>query len=214
MFLSYLIPQFIANFSSPYNKHIAVYEEHGEMKLLVNGSPQSGRYIRALWKEALKKFHHTLPLNHILVLGLGGGTVINLLHGANPEALITAVDIDKVIIDIAKKYFKVDEMKEVSIIHEDAKRWITENQKNKYDCIVIDLFSGRHIPDFVTEEEFICSVTNMLTPSGCLYINYLQENEYEQLSEIVRKRIEKQFVVVKDCRTHYNRFFYAAQRKH
>src|SRR3990167_925734 len=97
---SYIYPQTIERFSTVYNHDIRVVEDHGKLKILVNGSPQSGPYIEKLWKNALRSFGFPKKIvpKSILVLGIAGGTVIHLLHQWYPEAKITAVDIDQTMI--------------------------------------------------------------------------------------------------------------------
>src|SRR3990167_4267490 len=95
---SYIFPQTILRTSSKYNSHIRINEERGKLKLLVNGSRESGEYIEKLWKEAFAAFGLGSGLNapqglppSILVLGVAGGTVIHLLHHMYPIATITGV---------------------------------------------------------------------------------------------------------------------------
>ena len=79
-FMSFF-PKTVLKISSRYNADIRVVREWSGMKLLVHGSPQSGSYIRMLWSRALRKFHvdSLQTIHSILVLGVGGGTVIDLL---------------------------------------------------------------------------------------------------------------------------------------
>src|SRR3989344_2102034 len=109
---SYIFPQTILRTSSKYNDDIRVNEERGKLKLLVNGSRESGEYIEKLWKEAFAAFGFgglgsVTP--SILVLGVAGGTVIHLLRRMFPAAAITGVDIDDVMLDIGRTYFGLGE---------------------------------------------------------------------------------------------------------
>src|SRR3989344_462699 len=99
-------PVLLFKTSSRFNPDIRVVREWGGMKLLVNGSRQSGPNIRKLWERAFRAFRLDAvgTIKSILVLGIGGGTVIELLSARFPTAAITAVDVDQTIIDIAKDY--------------------------------------------------------------------------------------------------------------
>jgi spermidine synthase len=193
-----------------YNKHIRVNDEFGMRKLLVNGSVQSGRYIQSLWKAAFKAFgiSKNLKWNTILVLGVGGGTVIELLHSQFPSARITGVDIDPMIIDIAKKFFLTADHSYIHFIAVDAKKYIRKNS-HRYDCIVIDIFIGNAVPEFVKTQEFITDCKKRLTPTGALCINYLQDREYGKKSDELVCVLKNVFSDVRDFRKANNRFFNA-----
>ena len=45
----------------------------------------------------------------IVEIGLGGGRTVSYLKGAMPDTAILAVEIDKDVVDLAKKYFKFAE---------------------------------------------------------------------------------------------------------
>jgi len=210
---SYFFPQAIVITGSPYNHLIRVNEEYGNLKLLVDGSRQSGAYIKKLWRKTFQAFG-LCPEFHahsILILGVGGGTVITLLHSLFPCAAIESVDIDPVILAIAKKYFLVDRIPRTTYHCMDAKEFIQKQKTKKirYDLIIVDLFSGRLIPEFVSDDTFLRSLRSLLHQDGILFINYLRELEYRKKSEIVFHILQTVFGNVKDYQIAYNRFFYA-----
>jgi len=188
-----------------------VNDEYGMRKLLVNGSVQSGRYIQSLWKGAIKKFgiSKDLAWKNILVFGVGGGTVIDILHEKFPNARITAVDIDPMIIDIAKKYFLTRDCSYIRFVSADAKAYVTKTEK-QYDCIVIDIFIGNAVPDFVKTKEFIGNCRKGLSPNGVLLVNYLQDREYGEKSKEFNRTLQSIFSRVLDYRRANNRFFNAS----
>jgi len=199
---SYLIPQAIARFSTKYNEDIRVIEESGKLKLLVNGSRQSGVYIEWLWKKAFSVFGLG-SYQSILVLGVGGGTVIHLLHKRYPDAYITAVDIDPTMIDIGVKYFGLGGVPNLTLVTADAKNFkITR----AYDLVVVDLFIGRHIPDFVSSVAFLKRLEG-----STVIINYLRELEYKEKSQKLQTLLEKIFPVVKNYQIARNSFYFVVK---
>ncbi len=210
--LSYLIPQVVARFSTLHNRDIRILEEKGKYKLLVNGSRQSGPYIQKLWQHAFTTFG-IIPspdVRSVLVLGVGGGTVIHLLHTLYSHAQITGVDIDDKMIAIGKKYFDLDNITGLSLIQSDAKTFVAHARvdKKKWDMVVVDIFVGATIPPFVAEESFLKDVSAILTPRGTLLINYLREREYMNLSDLLLDKLSTFFHSVKDTEIYFNRFFY------
>jgi spermidine synthase len=208
---TYLVPRVVGNFSSPYNRDIRILEEKGKNKLLVNGSRQSGDYIRMLWQHAFCKFG-IIPspdVRSILVLGIAGGTVIELTHAIYPDAIITGVDIDAQMVDIGKKYFGLGRVHGLTCIIADAQEYVRTAvaEKKQWDMVIVDLFIGATIPEFVYQNEFIRRLKRIVTPRGELVINYLRELQYLTLSARYRATLKKYFPRVEETDIYYNRFF-------
>lgn len=210
-FWSCLIPLTLLRTSSRYNRDIRVIEEWGKRRLLVNGSRQSGPTIEVLWKQAIDAFRlpHLPKKPSILVLGVGGGTVMKLLNKRWSEARFTAVDIDAAMIDIAKKFFGFDTFPHIRFVVGDALGFIRKATPKAYDCLVIDLFIGRIIPAFVSSPSFSQSLRRSLKPGGILLINYLREHDYQRKSDTLKTLLQKQFQEVADLPISNNRFFFA-----
>lgn len=209
--LSYIFPQTIFHASSKYNHDIRVIEERGELKLLVNGSRQSGKYIRELWEAALGLFRigRERKIKNILVFGVAGGTVIHLLHKRFPAARITGVDIDTVMIDIGKRYFGLDTIPVLRLVRDDAKHFV-RRPAQRFDLIIVDVFFGREIPAFVERSIFLRCLRYMLNNGGTVVINYLRELEYGMKSDKLMKTLQRIFPTVSDFGRYHNRFFAAA----
>lgn len=212
--LSYLIPQKVAEYHTSFNTYIRINEESGKMKLLVNGSPQSGSYIDVLWDAALGAFGITLKddIKTVLVLGTAGGTVIHKIHTLFSDASITGVEIDKKMIEIGKQYFNLGKIQQLMLIKGDAKVFVSQTVKKKrrYDLVIVDMSFGRVIPSFVTSQPFIHELKQLLTHSGSVLINYLRELEYQALSDSFKNRLEKEFLSVREHCIYRNRFFFGS----
>ena len=207
--LTYIFPRIILKTSSPYNRDIRVLEEVGRYKLLVNGSRQSGSYIAMLWRKTFQKFDIAgLPVSRILVLGVGGGSVFGLLQRLFPHAAVTGVDIDPMILAIARKYFKFSHMPHVRLVQADAQKFV--QRKKRHDLIIVDLFIGSHIPSFVTSDGFLIDLKRLLARDGRIVFNYLRELEYQKKSEQFFVKLRKIFAQVDEFRIERNRFFFAS----
>ena len=66
-------------------------------------------------------------------------------------------------------------------------------KKNTFDCIVIDLFIGRDIPDFVSSRDYLQAIHGLLSPDGFIFINYLKELEYGLKPSRMTKTLQKYF---------------------
>lgn len=210
---SYFYPHTLTRFSSKYNKDIHVVGVSWQNSLYVDGSAQSGLYIHRLWRTALKSFrinqHH--PPKNILICGVGGGTIIHLLHALYPNATMVGVDIDKDMIDVGRKYFGLGDIQTLTLIARDARDFIRDGIKKRilFDLIVIDIFIGKHLPPFLVEQSFWESVKNLLNEKGILLLNYLREDEYLSKSDKVERILTQLFTTVRDKIIYRNRFFLA-----
>ncbi len=212
---SYFYPHTLDRFSSKYNKDIHVVQVSRQNNLYVDGSAQSGLYIRRLWRTALKSFginRHNPPKN-ILVCGVAGGTVIHLLHALYPKALMVGVDIDNDMIDVGRKYFGLGCIPALTLITQDARDFIRDGIEKRitFDMIVIDIFIGKHLPPFLLEQSFWESVKKVLQTHGILLLNYLREDEYFAKSDKVANILINLFATVKDKKLYRNRFFFAVK---
>lgn len=127
--------------SSKFNKNIRVVRSLGlGTYIQVNGLTQSGGVVEQIWKSTLKKVSEK-DINNILILGLGGGTLAKLLRKKYPNAKITGVEIDKVMIELGKKYLDLDKHN-VDVKIEDAKTF----QFKKHDLVIVDMYSGDNFP--------------------------------------------------------------------
>ncbi|MFZ2202515.1 MAG: methyltransferase domain-containing protein, partial [Microgenomates group bacterium] len=92
---------------------------------------------------------HLLPKDYhpesILLLGLGGGSVIKYLRRRYPRARLTAVEIDPVMIEIARKHFQIDSVKNLKIVNQDAVAFI-KKAKEHYSLILVDCYQGHQTP--------------------------------------------------------------------
>ncbi len=130
------------------------------------------------------------PPQRILVLGLGGGTVVHLLRRFFPLSHITCVERDKEHINIAQTFFKIPS-KNVQLIHADAydflaERCLAENNKQKnekFDWIIDDVF--QHLSGEPEREKPFCGIFNLylscLTNDGLLSMNVIADKQYKQL---------------------------------
>lgn len=205
--LSYLFPQTVLRTSSRYNRDIRVNEENGTLKLLVNGARESGEYIRKLWKYAFSHFEKPKKSpQSILVLGIAGGTLIHELSDRYPHAKIAGVDIDQTMIDIGKRYFGLDAISNLRCICANARNFI-QRTKDRFDMIIVDLFIGPDVPDFVSSLSFQQKINRLLTKNGCVVVNYLRQPGYEEKATELEALLRNLYGDVELVDRYNNRFF-------
>jgi len=131
---------------SKYNGKIVVKKTLGlGTYIQVGGITQSGKLIEHIWKPVIKKISSKkLNIKSILILGLGGGTVVRILKKYFPKSKIVAVEIDSVMVELGKKYLGLSNS-DVDIKIADAKKF---NFK-KYDLVIVDTYLGGKCVDIL-----------------------------------------------------------------
>lgn len=113
-------------------------------------------------------FSHT---SDILLLGLGGGSIIKSLRDTfNHQGKITAIEIDPIVIDIAKNEFDIQQIQNMEIICEDAFSYMG-SCKTKYDVIIVDIFIDNQVPDQFYSEPFWKNISECLNKEAYVLFN-------------------------------------------
>lgn len=139
-----------------YNQNISLHLYFSQPTLIVDGLIESGNVLTNIWKKGLKNLLPKVFVPQtILLLGLGGGSNTLLVSGLFPEAKITAVEIDPLMVEISKKYFGVGKVKNLDIVIADALPFIQNLTTELYDLILVDCFEGKYIPKKLENLDFL-----------------------------------------------------------
>jgi spermidine synthase len=121
-------------------------------------------------KAAMIGLAFTDQVEHILVIGLGGGTIPMFLRKHYPNAHIDVVDVDPQIIALAKRYFNFREDDSLRAYLQDGRKFTTQIQK-PYDLIFLDAFTETGIPGHLATKEFLLALKKVLKLSGVIIAN-------------------------------------------
>ncbi len=160
---------------SPINGKLTVVKDFAwGIHIMAGGLTQSGGIAATIWQTTLKHLKRKQVVNNSLILGLGGGSIAKLIRKNWQNAVITGVDIDRTIVELGRKYMKLDSYG-VDIIIDDTQSFIKNLKPNykKYDLICIDMYIGDNFPKKFTKKAFLSSVKKMLTPNGVAVFNRL-----------------------------------------
>jgi hypothetical protein len=117
------------------------------------------------------------PVN-VLNLGLGGATLERAL--ANQSSLsITSVEVYPSVIDVAKRFFKLDH--NAHVVCQSAEIFI-KSTENRFDIIVCDLFVDEQNPDFLFSEHFYVQLKNITQTKSVVMLNIQAETDHQLLS--------------------------------
>jgi len=220
--LNFLTPQVLFDKPSKYNGEVKVIKILNTLKLRTDGVTQSANYKSQFakdgyWKAAAKILTTNNPKD-ILLLGLGGGTVINYLAEQLPNCNQVCVEIDDVVIEACNRYFDLSNIKNLIIVNADAFDFVAT--PNKYDCnkkfdaIFADTFRGGFFVKIPDLQLYLNQLKALLNPKGLVLFNYTfhkndQENINAFISEIKSVFGNCAFEVIRGAATTDNYLIYA-----
>ncbi len=142
-----------------------MYFQDGLIQNIVGAGNRSiSMYTYAL--EALS-FSYRPDLRKALVLGMGAGMVPMRLAGRGID--VTAVDIDGASLKAATEIFGFDPGK-VHTLQADARTYL-RTCPGGYDVVVVDLFHGDGVPDYLVTREFFNDLKHCLAAGGVAVFN-------------------------------------------
>ncbi len=113
----------------------------------------------------------------VLIVGLGGGSMVHFLQKHDPTVAVDAVEIDPVVVQLAERFFNLKPQKNVKLIVADGFEYFKKTQ-TKYDTIYMDAFLK---PSAETDEtgvplqlrtiQFYQQLQSRLTEGGCVVFN-------------------------------------------
>jgi spermidine synthase len=182
--LSFLLPVKIHQKKSVYSKNLEVTWNNGYLVLDSENTNYSYGSLQRVLKKGLKYigYERIREFQSILVLGVAGGSVIETLKKEIKfDGIITGVEIDPVVVELATKYFGLGKYNNVSIVIDDAFEFALKT-KEKYDLIIIDVFQDTAMPNFLFEDFFINRINFLLNVNGFILFNtmVLTKNDTER----------------------------------
>ncbi len=134
------------------------------------------------------------PPRSLLLLGLGGGTVLRQLRFFLPDTRMTAVEIDSGMIRLARKHMDIDSLA-LEIIQEDAYIFLRDNTR-RFDLVIDDLYrcgeTDVERPAPVTPDA-IAALREHLEPEGCLVMNFVLGGEHRKVHQAGRNAFCEHF---------------------
>jgi spermidine synthase len=111
----------------------------------------------------------------VLVLGLGGGAITKRFW-RDYDVIVDSVEIDPVVVDVARKYFWLPEDERSNVYIEDARRYV-QRARTTYDIVVVDAYYSDALPFHLTTQEFLTEVKSVMAPDGVLAYNVIASAE-------------------------------------
>ena len=129
------------------------------------------------------------------LLGLGGAGIVHALAPYLKRSNILAVENNADIIEIANVYFKADSCKNLSVIYQDADRFVKDCEA-RYQHLIIDLFDSHSFPATCNTYDFFAHCHRMLLPDGILAVNLTHLQEQWPVFKHIRENFSERTVLL------------------
>ena len=115
---------------------------------------------------------YTTKPRRMLQVGLGGGVFARMMRGLAPEASIDAVEVEPVVVDVARRFFGLDELFGAHLrVHvEDAAAFVKRTRR-QFDLVFLDAYDAGGAVEHLSKEAFFDAVRRRLAPGGVVIAN-------------------------------------------
>lgn len=171
--LSYFLPVKIHHQKSEISSSLEVTWNYGELVLDSKNTNYSYGSLQRILRKGLLRIgtDNILAMNHVLVLGVAGGSVVRtLVDELKFSGRITGVEIDPEVVALSNKFFGLDKIANFEIIIDDAFEFVLKT-RDKYDLIIVDIFQDTTMPNFLFEKFFTDRLAFLLKPKGYILFN-------------------------------------------
>ena len=179
--------------------HYEVRNHGATLRLYANGVQHSefhphrlvtGSIWDLLWLPAL--LHDPGHYRRVLVLGLGGGSLVPPLRKLVGPELVVAVERDPLHLQVAEEVFGIDG-DDVELHCADAVEWVRQWQGEPFDLVIEDLFAP--VDTSVTRavdasRGWFQSLSELVAPQGTLVMNFGDSAEF-RASAAAGRRLRK-----------------------
>jgi spermidine synthase len=122
----------------------------------------------------------------VLIVGLGGGSMVHYLQKTDPAVKIDAVEIDPLVVKLAADMFGAKASQNVNIVTADGLKYIAAAKDQSYDVVYMDAFlkpsaetDGTGAPLALRTQQFYKQLQEKLKPGGVVAFNLNPHPELE-----------------------------------
>jgi spermidine synthase len=112
----------------------------------------------------------------VLMIGLGGGSIVRTLRAHVPGIRFDVVEIDPRVIEAARLHFGVADSAEVRVVQGDGRAYV-QSAAGRWDAVVLDAFGEEYVPFELSTVEFVRGVRARIEPGGAVIANLWDTND-------------------------------------
>ncbi|MFB6198690.1 MAG: spermidine synthase, partial [Halobacteriaceae archaeon] len=162
---------------TPYQQ-LRVVDDDGIRTLYLGGQRHSAMELDDPYQHVFdytRYFHLPLlmreDIDRVLFIG-GGGFTGPKIFAKKYNFTIDVVEIDPVVIRVAKRYFGVEESSQMNIYNADGRQFLQSTNRT-YDVIILDAYQKDKVPFHLTTREFMQLAKQRLDANGILLANLI-----------------------------------------
>lgn len=205
--MSYLFPVPVKKLTSAYSGDLYITIENGRRVLNTATVNYSYHSLHRVFQHAFKQSGLAVDhIQHTLLLGLGGGSVVEILRkNYQLHTPIHAVELDPQIIRVAVNEFGIEQYAPLRIIEADALDYI-QTCSQLYQLICVDLFINEVVPAPFLTISFIEKLISLTDDGGIIYFNIMVSHAeskiaYTQLYQYLVHKTNPSLTRVTVCET-------------
>ncbi len=195
--LSYLWPITLDCLATEEHDYLLVSLVRGRLQLSTPNAIYSFEDLYINFAEAFRKINFDkLPGKNVLVLGLGLGSVIQMLEQEHHlGGTYTGVELDEAIIDLAQKFTLSHLDAQVTFIATDGAAFLQSWVGPGFDLIILDIFKDVKIPSYFSSAPCLEQVCALLSPAGLFLSNrlYRTNNDKKKTDTYVAEIFKNKF---------------------
>lgn len=174
--LSYLIDIQLDRASTPLNSKLELSLRQGRFYLTTENAVYSFGDLYDNFRQTFHRIDFSKnKIEKMLILGFGLGSVPYMLEQVFHQNIrCTGIEADGKIVEWANQHILPTLTSPTKLIHEDALIFI-ENNAEKFDLIVIDLFMDDLVPGQFETTDFLENIKVALSPNGLILFNRLAD---------------------------------------
>lgn len=166
------------DFDSAFHR-LRVTDDRGVRLLKFERNQQSSMHLDDPFEtdiEYVGYLHLTLAVvpepARVLVIGLGGGSLVKRMWRDYAPVHVDAVEIDPEVVEVARGLFELPDDERIRVVVGDGRAFV-DTCAERYDIIVVDAFDDDRIPRPLTTEEFMRTCRDLLAPGGVIAYNVI-----------------------------------------
>lgn len=194
---SHLWPIRLSRLQTKRHEDLQVWVHRGRIQLCTPKAIYSFGDLYVNFRTAFDRLDlPSLPGREVLVLGLGLGSVLDMLENRHYfGGCYTAVEWDETIIDLARAYTLDALRAPVTTIAADASLVLPSLPDQSFDLIIQDVFEDVVIPPWFSGTECLGHVQRLLRPGGLFLDNrlYRSHGDRKQTESYFTTRFQPHF---------------------
>jgi spermidine synthase len=168
------------------NEGVAVHSDYRPWSYLTRGYWDDFLVLPLAAERALPR--------RIAILGDAAGTVARAYGHYFPHTRVDAVELDGELTSIGRRYFGL-RGPDLHVDTADARPWL-EQQRTRYDAILLDAYRQPYIPFYLVTREFFALARDHLLPAGVLIVNVGHVPTSDALEKVVTATVRAVFPFV------------------